>query len=976
MPVVASGFAMGNIHVFNHRFPALAASLFSSMSLIFLWIAGTSCYFLNVNANPGRFIENTNASYQEGVTSASFGVFCDSDYFSREGDSMWKTSEAFLYVSLVVGSMTTALAWILTYGIPPTDRTWKTLSIMSALTAVLNIPIFLLLESEPCTIDLTRQQCSLSFASYILMAGAVCSIVVTILTQSVDPPRWGIELDAWKVCRRNNEVSTERMSLSRDIVMSDEYDDLEDPEPADAPVATTIGVLELVQCWNERRNRVRSSDLKQGEAFGTSGIDEEDANMPLAGAGSYYADSNDSRLVLKVTPDGRLLGDDRKSLASFGDLDDYLKMVEEEQELGSAISTTSPCGDLDEDVKKTEEEQELSSAISTTSLDDFLDNAPVPEGSQRLDNILDVSPDDPVHDNDTSLDDFLDNASVPEGSQRWGSILVVSPDDPVHNNDGLEQFPDEPLFFSEMKPPSSTDYNKSLLDNEDNGSSDEKSDPGPENKLSLGIRSLTKRVRESSRRVKKLGRQYAMMEDDEESTGAYSIPAARDGAKDDESRGMTPSSDLDHLHHQKLLYDWNALHAAASRGILLTNDFASDSSDEEDEPESPYFTPNDTTGEEISTSSKGHMPDGEGDDSTYSDSSLSDVSNDKEVDRGFIGEGVVPISRSPRKDKARRSRQSRRKESSVDSVSSHTSVLDLIIDEETDIELREFESEDELMNKVLSSGYKSAPETLGAGDRGMSPYEFIQSQTLPANAERGYIVPRTKVLDSSLASDSSQLSEDLHIASVSRAASVTPEKVEYRSGKLSSDIRTFGYVPSADSEDKNLRPRRCRSMSIPRRRKKSSIHPLVTPPKSSLWREERLYKGGIHSLAVHIVSDDENSDECCKSQASASSVKSSISRRARKARIRRLQRELENATTNRKRSRTLDPLKKRRETKESLCGRPPRKEYRCEKHREAKEIFCNLPPKTEYGYDLPERNNPTLNRVHFGSDHGPDEASL
>ena len=327
------------------------------------------------------------------------------------------------------------------------------------------------------------------------------------------------------------------------------------------------------------------------------------------------------------------------------------------------------------------------------------------------------------------------------------------------------------------------------------------------------------------------------------------------------------------------------------------------------------------------------------------------------------------------------------------SISSHTSLLDLTIDEETDMELREMESsETESMDEIMLSGYKSAPETLGAGDRGMSPYEFIQSQTLPANAERGYIVPRAKVLDSSSGSDPSEFSEDLQLASVARTASVTPEKVEYRSGIFSSDNRKFaGYVLSADSEDKNLHPRRCRSMSIPRRRKKSSIHPLVTPPKSCLcrnssedaspektipWREERLYKGGIHSPAVHIVSDDENSDECYMSQASSRSVKSSISRRARKARVRRLQRELEDATTNRKRSRTLDPPKKRQETKESLRNLPPRTELRYEKRPETKESFRDLPPRTECRYNLPERNNPTLNRILFGNDYDPDEASL
>jgi hypothetical protein len=72
-----------------------------------------------------------------------------------------------------------------------------------------------------------------------------------------------------------------------------------------------------------------------------------------------------------------------------------------------------------------------------------------------------------------------------------------------------------------------------------------------------------------------------------------------------------------------------------------------------------------------------------------------------------------------------------------------------------------------------------------------------------------------------------------------------------------------------------------------------------------------------------------------------------------------LQRELEDSTANRKRSRTLDPPKSRRQIKE--------------------ESYYDLNSdlnKTVFRYDLPERDNPTLNRLLFGRDYILDEASL
>ena len=50
-------------------------------------------------------------------------------------------------MALVLGSISTALAWAVTTFLPPTVYNWKLLSTMTSLTAILQVPIFLLYES-------------------------------------------------------------------------------------------------------------------------------------------------------------------------------------------------------------------------------------------------------------------------------------------------------------------------------------------------------------------------------------------------------------------------------------------------------------------------------------------------------------------------------------------------------------------------------------------------------------------------------------------------------------------------------------------------------------------------------------------------------------------------------------------------------------------------------------------------------------
>ena len=71
-------------------------------------------------------------------TKNNLGVFCKSGIFEPQvGDHMWGISRIFFIVGMTLGSLSTVLAWALTFCLPPTSTTWKILSIMSAFTAVL-----------------------------------------------------------------------------------------------------------------------------------------------------------------------------------------------------------------------------------------------------------------------------------------------------------------------------------------------------------------------------------------------------------------------------------------------------------------------------------------------------------------------------------------------------------------------------------------------------------------------------------------------------------------------------------------------------------------------------------------------------------------------------------------------------------------------------------------------------------------------
>ena len=204
--------------LFDHRLPAICTAVFSSVGVLLAAFSGASCNFLlRITDEDENFFDNE----LQGITS-SFGVLCEHEIFPRDGDRMWELSRIFLIVGLSLGSLTAALAWAVATFLTPTNSNWNGISVLAAVTAVFQVPIFVLFEAQPCIGDMedidvladsaTGLGCKLGPSSYLLIASDVFFIAVTVLTQCFDRPRWGLEMELWKVHKKGQSRPRSKMS--------------------------------------------------------------------------------------------------------------------------------------------------------------------------------------------------------------------------------------------------------------------------------------------------------------------------------------------------------------------------------------------------------------------------------------------------------------------------------------------------------------------------------------------------------------------------------------------------------------------------------------------------------------------------------------------------------------------------------------------------------------------------------------------
>lgn len=350
---------------FHHRLPALITAFMSSMAVLLAAFSGASCDFL-VLPSTTMPPEGDSASMPPEEASPSIGILCEHGYYDRNGDDMWELSRVFLIASLALGSLSAALAWAVTSYLPPTEMNWRGLSVLAAATAVLQVPVFFLFESKPCRDDYQDQgggqTCALGSGSYLLIASVVLDVAVTLCTQCTDPPMWALELALWRAPKHGESkrrvVVVPRNSSDEEADDEEEDDDSndDDDDGYDARFARDnsddgnedmeqqiIRVMPLTKSFHQRKeqeivNQIkrlfssrwfrRSSTDGDVKAVATESIndDEDDYN--------YEETLNDSRLILRVLPDGNLPRyDGKKDVESFDGIDDSTANLVEEGKL-------------------------------------------------------------------------------------------------------------------------------------------------------------------------------------------------------------------------------------------------------------------------------------------------------------------------------------------------------------------------------------------------------------------------------------------------------------------------------------------------------------------------------------------------------------------------------------------------------------------------------------------------------------------
>jgi hypothetical protein len=184
----------------HHRLPALLTAALSSAAVLLATFAGTSCDFLAVStieADPPNFLiapDGKEGFRPTNLEQTSIGVLCSDgnteslSFYDRDGDQMWELSRIFWILGLTLSSLTAAMAWGVCTFVPPSRKTWKSISILAALAAVIQVPIFVLFETEPCRAFSTTQQCSLGQGAFLLIASDILLIAVCLCSQCLDPP--------------------------------------------------------------------------------------------------------------------------------------------------------------------------------------------------------------------------------------------------------------------------------------------------------------------------------------------------------------------------------------------------------------------------------------------------------------------------------------------------------------------------------------------------------------------------------------------------------------------------------------------------------------------------------------------------------------------------------------------------------------------------------------------------------------------
>lgn len=737
----------------HYPFPALLFQLVG---------AGTTCSFVDVKAKIGEILQILDSSAQRAAPSTSIGLFCEGDFYYVQDDPMWELSRIFLFSALTIAGTTVILSWAISTVALPTKRNWKMISISSALSAVVQVPIFLVFETEPCK-DYAQQKCELSIGSFLLMGSIICSVFVTIITVFWDPPDWVEEIDNWRIAKGDTSDTSLQERDGGSIRRS--------PSSPPASEASFFGHLR-----HQRRQKPSNPNLASVRASTENSTGSVDRVAQL-NAQDPADNSVQPISFVAVLPTWN-----------------GFNRTDEEFGFGQSNAPSYITGD---------------------------------------ESVLDIE--------DDQAKDLRSQAAE---NTAAGTATVFSGPTVDLSDVGLNTI--TPTFT-----PAIRDRSKETLEIP-NG--DRSPHPVATVAIATGFLGLASRVRSDRRRRNRFINGYAFMDDDDiKSSLPLSPPlevtvnmAQHDDDDDDSDEfAVIHSANED---EQDLMDDWNALHnylpSPVGNGfrrdpepIVLSSAEDSDSDPEEN-------------GQDLQAESR---------------------SSPQSPSQSDIGRGA---RHSPTKH--------RRRLRSNNSVSSGTSLLDLTIEEETAVDLRDFDSGDE-ENK------DDEPERI----------VLVRQRSAPNLAAFN-----------ATASYKEKVSEDLHMDGVN-----SYHRVE--TWRSTGPMRPSREAPKPPITQQTHHVGRSRSLTPLRgirrlvSRSPSPSHAetrsLHQPRKVTSWKEERKLRGGIHASVS--FSDDSNEEN--QSQSSSPSLLS----RARLARIKRLQRDAPAPTplrTGRGRARTVDPPKYRR----------------------------------------------------------------
>ena len=348
-PIPAS-YTMVNPCVY--RIPALFTASFASCALGLLAVSGVTTSFLVVQAAKGSQLyvpADAASAHLYGHQVAYIGVLTGNNLYDDilRSDLMYLLSRICLFAGVAFGSFTAVLSWSLSSFISPTAANWKLLGVFAAIVAIVQMPIFLLFETEPCA-SFGSQACRMSNGSYYLILSTGCWLLVTIATQFMDPPRWADEVNAWRAKSHHQQINAtegEVQQPRRTPVPSAEFRshgevDIETDGESQAPLLKAPpaqrtmrakqGYLSGLQTWMGERRWATTAELPKNQTDSLShGDDEEDAHILENQIVPYHFENDTSALVLDVLPNGRRVGDEGKSIESFDDLDSIVKLAEE-----------------------------------------------------------------------------------------------------------------------------------------------------------------------------------------------------------------------------------------------------------------------------------------------------------------------------------------------------------------------------------------------------------------------------------------------------------------------------------------------------------------------------------------------------------------------------------------------------------------------------------------------------------------------